>query len=141
MTNKKRGYDWEDKLVKYFNLAGWASIRLGSPSMHLPDVMAVSNKGNAMVAVEAKSSMGDRIVVRRDQVLRLFEFLSVFKAYKHRIPVIAIKFLRTHGKGLEERYYTVYQVPDFTLRFSRKSKEVPKGLKEWRPPFKVDDKK
>ncbi len=135
MTNKKRGYDWEDKLVKYFNLAGWPSVRLGSPSMHLPDVLAVSNKGSVMVAIEAKSSTGDRIVVKREQVLRLFEFLSIFQAYKHRTPVIAIKFLRAHGKGLEERYYTVYQVPDSTLRFSRKSKQIPKGLKEWHPPF------
>ncbi len=141
MTNKKRGYDWEDKLVKYFESADWISIRLGSPSIHLPDVLAISNKENAMVAIEAKSSMGDRIVVRRDQVLRLFEFLSIFKAYRNRTPVIAIKFLRTHGKALEEKYYTVYQVPDFTLRFLRGSKQAPKGIKEWRPPFRTDGKK
>ncbi|MGC8557745.1 MAG: hypothetical protein ACP5NC_01980 [Nitrososphaeria archaeon] len=141
MTNKKRGYDWEDKLVKSFNSAGWSSIRLGSPSIHLPDVLAIYNRGSTMVAIEAKSSMGDRIIVRRDQVLRLFEFMSIFKAYRIRIPVIAVKFLRTHGKGLEEKFYTVSEVPDFTLRFTRGSKHIPKGLKEWRPPFKVDGKK
>ncbi|MEM0096856.1 MAG: hypothetical protein QXY52_00375 [Conexivisphaerales archaeon] len=141
MTNKKRGYDWEDKLVKQFDAAGWTSIRLGSPSIHLPDVLAISNRENAMVAIEAKSSMGDRIIVKREQILRLFEFLSIFKVYRNRTPVIAIKFLRIHGKGLEEKYYTVYQVPDSTLIFSRGSKQIPKGIKEWRPPFRVDIKK
>jgi len=135
MSNRKRGYDWEDRLVKYFNMAGWSSLRLGSSSIHLPDVLAVSNKGSTIVAIEAKSSTGDRIVVKRDQVLRLFEFLSIFKAYKHRTPVIAIKFLRAHGKSMEERYYTVCQVPDATLRFYRSSRQIPKGLKEWHPPF------
>jgi len=39
---RQRGYHWEDTIVKRFNtLDDWKAFRLGSPSVALPDVLAV----------------------------------------------------------------------------------------------------
>ena len=44
---RQRGYHWEDTIVKRFNsIEGWNAFRLGSPSIALPDVLAVSTKDN-----------------------------------------------------------------------------------------------
>lgn len=41
---RQRGYHWEDTIVKRFNsVDGWKAFRLGSPSIALPDVLAVNN--------------------------------------------------------------------------------------------------
>ncbi|MGB9003672.1 MAG: resolvase, partial [Nitrosotalea sp.] len=48
-TRRQRGYNWEDTLVKRFNsIEGWKAFRLGSPSVGLPDVLAVSTKENTI---------------------------------------------------------------------------------------------
>ena len=42
---RQRGYQWEDTIVKRFNSAeNWRAFRLGSPSIALPDVLAVNTK-------------------------------------------------------------------------------------------------
>ena len=42
---RQRGYQWEDTIVKRFNGAeNWKGFRLGSPSVALPDVLAVNTK-------------------------------------------------------------------------------------------------
>ena len=57
-TNKirrQRGYAFESDIVKKFqSLAHWDAIRLGSPSIKLPDVVAVNNPVSVIVALEAK---------------------------------------------------------------------------------------
>ena len=46
---RQRGYHWEDTLVKRFNSAKkWKAFRLGSPSIALPDVLAVSSEENTI---------------------------------------------------------------------------------------------
>ena len=54
-TRRQRGYNWEDTLVKRFNATdGWKAFRLGSPSVGLPDILAVSTKENTIYTIEAK---------------------------------------------------------------------------------------
>src|SRR3989304_566807 len=51
-TRRQRGYNWEDTLVKRFNaLDGWKAFRLGSPSVALPDILAVSTNEKKRLAV------------------------------------------------------------------------------------------
>src|SRR5438876_329605 len=48
-TRRQRGYNWEDTIVKRFNSSGeWKAFRLGSPSVGLPDILAVSTKENTI---------------------------------------------------------------------------------------------
>ncbi|HZS73109.1 MAG TPA: resolvase, partial [Candidatus Nitrosotalea sp.] len=55
-TRRQRGYNWEDTLVKRFNAVdGWKAFRLGSPSVGLPDILAVSTRENVIYTIEAKS--------------------------------------------------------------------------------------
>jgi hypothetical protein len=42
-TRRQRGYQWEDTIAKRFNCTeNWKAFRLGSPSISLPDVLAVN---------------------------------------------------------------------------------------------------
>jgi len=46
---RQRGYHWEDTLVKRFNNSEkWKAFRLGSPSIALPDVLAVNTEENTI---------------------------------------------------------------------------------------------
>ncbi|GBL42372.1 hypothetical protein EMGBD3_17400 [Nitrosarchaeum sp.] len=55
-TRRQRGYNWEDTLVKRFNSSeNWKAFRLGSPSIALPDVLAVNNQNSMIFTIEAKS--------------------------------------------------------------------------------------
>ncbi len=107
MNRKKVGYDWEAELVKKFTSNEWKAIRLGAPSVHLPDVVAVNNKRSAIIAMEAKSSSMGIIKVREEQLQRLVEFLGTFSIYRTKLPVLAIRFMRGGGKGREVRFYIV----------------------------------
>lgn len=131
MSRKKRGYDWEDKVTKIFEKNGWKAVRLGSPSIHLPDVLAVNDKRNTIVAVEAKAASGDKIYVPKDEIERLFRFLSIFGAYKHKAALIAVKFLKKKGKNMKESFYEVASVPERGLTFYRNRDEFPKEVAPW----------
>jgi len=89
---KSRGYSWEDTLVKRFKSAGWKAVRLGSPSIHLPDVVAV--KGSVIVALEAKAASENTIDIPGDQISRTLDFVDMFNAYPERKAIVAVKFLR-----------------------------------------------
>ena len=53
---RQRGYQWEDTIVKRFNATeNWKGFRLGSPSVALPDVLAVNTKKSTIYTIEAKS--------------------------------------------------------------------------------------
>ncbi|MGC8600239.1 MAG: hypothetical protein ACP5LX_04175 [Nitrososphaeria archaeon] len=131
MGNKKRGYDWEDKVVKIFMKKGWKAIRLGSPSVHLPDVLAINDQKNMIVAVEAKASKDDKIYVPLAEITRLFNFLEMFGAYKRKEAVLAIKFLKVKGKKMREEFYRLNCIPERSLSFSRNSEVNIKCLSRW----------
>ena len=70
-TRRQRGYHWEDTLVKRFNSAeNWKAFRLGSPSVALPDVLAVNTQNSMIFTIEAKSGTSTSLPVPADQIER-----------------------------------------------------------------------
>ena len=93
-TRRQRGYNWEDTLVKRFNaLGGWKAFRLGSPSVALPDILAVSTDENTIFTIEAKSGTGTTLRVPYDQITRCMKWINTFELYKTRKLILAFKFL------------------------------------------------
>jgi len=91
---RQRGYHWEDTLVKRFNSTnGWKAFRLGSPSIALPDILAVSDSFNSIFAIEAKSGTSTSLQVPFDQILRCLNWTTTFGLYKNRKVILAFKFL------------------------------------------------
>ena len=104
-TRRQRGYNWEDTLVKRFNsVKGWKAFRLGSPSVALPDILAVSTVENAIYTIEAKSGTSNTLHVPHDQITRCLKWIHTFEVYQTRKVIIAFKFLskKRIGKGQYE---------------------------------------
>lgn len=103
-TRRQRGYHWEDTLVKRFNaLDGWQAFRLGSPSVGLPDILAVGNADRSIYTIEAKSGTVNTLQVPTDQILRCLRWGRTFELYESQI-VFAFKFLskKRVGAGVYE---------------------------------------
>lgn len=91
---RRRGYRWEDSLVKRLNDAGgWRAFRLGSPSVALPDVLAVNIENRAMLIMEAKSGAKTSLSVPPNQIQRCLDWRDTFDIYDTRTVVLAFKFL------------------------------------------------
>ena len=91
---RQRGYQWEDTIVKRFNgTNSWKAFRLGSPSIALPDVLAVSTDNNAIFTIEAKSGTSTSLPVPADQIERCLSWIKTFDIYKKRNVLLAFKFL------------------------------------------------
>ena len=100
-TRRQRGYNWEDTLVKRFNaLDSWKAFRLGSPSVALPDILAVSTNANTIFTIEAKSGTGTTLQVPHDQIIRCLKWIHTFELYKTRKTIIAFKFLSKKRIGI-----------------------------------------
>jgi len=153
-TRRQRGYQWEDTLVKRFNsLNSWKGFRLGSPSVALPDILAVSNEKSMLFTIEAKSGTGTTLQVPFDQIERCMKWVNTFELYKHRQVVLAFKFSskKRIGTGKYERrqlreFYKVwpnthtpidcvctYDGKTYALKNGKKKKLT---LKEYKMPFK-----
>lgn len=128
-TRRQRGYHWEDTLVKRFNsLEHWKGFRLGSPSVGLPDILAVSTKNSTIFTIEAKSGTTNSLVVPFDQIERCLRWTNTFELYETRKVVFAFKFLskKRIGLGLYEKrelreYYKVWDksnaITDFACNY------------------------
>lgn len=154
-TRRQRGYNWEDTLVKRFNSLGhWKAFRLGSPSVALPDILAVSTKESTIYAIEAKSGTSTTLRVPYDQILRCLKWTKTFELYKKRKMIIAFKFLskKRIGTGQYEHrelreYYKVwnesFQVTDFVCTYEGKTYAISNGLQkslfleEYAMPFSI----
>ncbi len=80
---RQRGYHWEETIVKRFNSAEkWKAFRLGSPSIALPDVLAVNTEENTIYTIEAKSGTSTSLPVPADQIERCLEWIKTFDIYK-----------------------------------------------------------
>ena len=91
---RQRGYHWEDTIVKRFNNAdNWRAFRLGSPSIGLPDVLAVNTIESSIFTIEAKSGTGTSLLVPADQIERCLKWIQTFDIYKKRQVILAFKFL------------------------------------------------
>ncbi|MBT8243526.1 MAG: resolvase [Nitrosopumilus sp.] len=93
-TRRQRGYQWEDTIVKRFkNTENWKAFRLGSPSIALPDVLAVNTKNSTIFTIEAKSGTSTSLQVPADQIERCLEWIKTFDIYEKRSVLLAFKFL------------------------------------------------
>ena len=104
-TRRQRGYNWEDTLVKRFNSSeNWKAFRLGSPSIALPDVLAVNTAKSALFTIEAKSGTSTSLPVPADQIERCQRWVDTFDIYQDRKVVLAFKFLskKRIGQGAYE---------------------------------------
>ena len=101
-TRRQRGYAWEDSLAKRISaVPGWTAFRLGSPSIGLPDVLAVRSRGRSMMVIEAKSGTGSSLSVPADQVERCVKWTRILDAYGDRRAVLAFKFLSKRRVGTD----------------------------------------
>ncbi|WP_371816026.1 resolvase [Nitrosopumilus sp. K4] len=104
-TRRQRGYNWEDTLVKRFNsVSDWRAFRLGSPSIALPDVLAVNTLDSSIFTIEAKSGTSTSLPVPADQIERCKKWTDTFDIYKKRNVILAFKFLskKRVGQGIYE---------------------------------------
>lgn len=114
---RRRGYRWEEILAKRFNGApGWRAFRLGSPSIALPDVLAVNTAAKSMYIIEAKSGAKTSLSVPPNQIERCLSWRDTFDIYDSRTVVLAFKFLakkrldtdRYESRSMRE-YYKVWE--------------------------------
>ena len=102
-TRRQRGYQWEDTIVKRFSSAeDWKAFRLGSPSVGLPDVLAVNTKDSIIYTIEAKSGTSTSLVVPSDQIERCLQWTKTFDIYKKRQVLLAFKFSSKKRIGLRK---------------------------------------
>ena len=154
-TRRQRGYQWEDTIVKRFNnTENWTAFRLGSPSIGLPDVLAVNTKKSTIYSIEAKSGTSTSLVVPFDQIERCLQWTRTFDIYKKRHVLLAFKFLSKKRTGLRRyesrelrEYYKIWDeshdITDcictydgkFFAKVDGKRKEC--RLKEAKMPFKT----
>ena len=93
-TRRQRGYQWEDTIVKRFKKTeNWKAFRLGSPSIALPDVLAVNTEKSTIFTIEAKSGTSTSLPVPADQIERCLDWIKTFDIYKKKQVLLAFKFL------------------------------------------------
>ncbi|AFS82727.1 resolvase [Candidatus Nitrosopumilus sediminis] len=154
-TRRQRGYQWEDTIVKRFNSAeNWKAFRLGSPSIALPDVLAVNTENSTIFTIEAKSGTSTSLPVPADQIERCLEWIKTFDIYKKRKVLLAFKFLSKKRIGVGEyenrelrEYFKIWDeslaitdcVCTYEGKFFTKIEGVRKEifLKECKMPFKT----
>lgn len=91
---RRRGYQWEEILTRRLNeTPGWRAFRLGSPSMFLPDILAVNTTERSIYVLEAKSGAKTSLSVPPNQIQRCLDWCATFDIYDTRRVVLAFKFL------------------------------------------------
>jgi len=93
--SRRRGYTAERQLVQKLRKKGYDAVRVpvSAPSSEpLPDVFAT--KGDAIYAFEVKSRRGNYAYFSGEQVEKLFQFLEMFKPFRKKVAVLAVKFGR-----------------------------------------------
>lgn len=152
---RQRGYNWEDTIVKRFNSSkNWRAFRLGSPSVSLPDILAVNSKSSSIFAIEAKSGTGTTLQVPFDQISRCLRWADTFELYQARNVILAFKFLSKKRIGIGEyesrelrEFYKVwdpaFEIIDCVCTYDGKTYGIKKGnqvslnLDEFQMPFKT----
>ena len=120
---RQRGYHWEDTIVKRFNgTNNWKAFRLGSPSIALPDVLAVNTSNSTIFTIEAKSGTSTSLPVPADQIERCLEWVKTFDIYKKRKVLLAFKFLSKKrldiGKYESRELREYFKIWDDTLEIT-----------------------
>ena len=120
---RQRGYHWEDTLVKRFNnTEKWKAFRLGSPSIALPDVLAVNTSDSTLFSIEAKSGTSTSLPVPADQIERCLDWIKTFDIYEKKNVLLAFKFLSKKridvGKYESRELREFYKVWDESLEIT-----------------------
>jgi len=98
-TRRQRGYTFENTIVKKLNdSSNWSAKRLGSPSTALPDVMGINDMYKTVIAIEAKSTLGNLVYIPQDQIERCKDWVNQFGVYDIKIVILAFKFGQTIQK-------------------------------------------
>ena len=108
---RQRGYSFEKWVADAFNEDGWYSVRLGAPSIELPDVFCINNASSSVVAAECKSTRGDRIVVPNEQIRRCRDWVGRLEPYAHRHAIVACLFAADREND-RMRHAVMYDVSD-----------------------------
>ena len=108
---RQRGYSFERWVADVFNEDGWYSVRLGAPSIELPDVFCINNASSSVVAAECKSTRGDRIVVSNEQIRRCRDWVGRLEPYEHRHALVACLFAADREND-RMRHTVMYDVSD-----------------------------
>jgi len=124
---QSRGYSFERTLVKRFNsVPHWNALRLGSPSVALPDVLAVNDNEKTIIVIEAKERQSSSADIPPDQLQRCLTFMNRFGLYEKRLIVAAFKFINKETKydsHTKREYYfdatSIVRDPIPTLRCRR----------------------
>ena len=117
---RQRGYQWEDTIVKRFNCTEkWRGFRLGSPSIALPDVLAVNTEESTIFTIEAKSGTSTSLPVPADQIERCLDWIKTFDIYKKRNVLLAFKFLSKKRLGIGK--YESRELREFFKKIGRAS--------------------
>jgi Holliday junction resolvase len=100
-----RGYRFEKgHIVKELSKGGWCCERLGGSSMGMPDEVATNNDKGVLLAIEAKSTIGDYAQIPYDQLERCNKICRMFDYYLQKCIVLAFKFAGIPKKR-KLRYY------------------------------------
>ena len=111
-TRRQRGYQWEDTIVKRFRKTeNWKAFRLGSPSVSLPDVLAVNTEESTIFTIEAKSGTSTSLPVPADQIERCLNWIKTFDIYKKKHVLLAFKF--SSKKRIDVGLYTKRELREF----------------------------
>lgn len=106
---RQRGYTFENTIVqKLNNSSNWSAKRLGSPSTALPDVMGINNMYKTVIAIEAKSTVGNLVYVPQDQIERCRDWVNQFGIYDTKIVILAFKFGQVPNKRKLTYFYKVF---------------------------------
>ena len=98
----------------------WKAFRLGSPSISLPDVLAVNTDESTIFTIEAKSGTSTSLPVPADQIERCLDWIKTFDIYKKKQVLLAFKFLSK--KRIDVGVYRKRELREF-LKF---------GMKHWK---------
>lgn len=100
---RRRGFEAERRLVKLlskrptayvFRVPASGSRAAPDAKTALPDVFMVDNARSEIAAFEVKVTSKDKVVVKSEQLVKLFKFLDAFKKYENRLAVVAVWFAK-----------------------------------------------
>lgn len=94
-SRRAKAFNVERKLVKLLSKScenHVFRIPVSGVGVSLPDVFMVNNVEDRIVAFEVKTTVKDKVKVKRHQIEKLFRFLNAFKRYSKREAVIAVWF-------------------------------------------------
>jgi Holliday junction resolvase len=126
LTNlrKDRGTNYENDIVQFINYLGYGfrGKRMSTASVDWPDVLGVSNKLDAIISVECKSSQHDNIYIPVEEVNRCFETIKFLENYRHKFVLFAFKFMsKTRRK--KSQPYLKRHIKEFYLLLDTKAVE------------------